>query len=100
MARAINADDPRYVRIPEGFDRDPWGPEGPEGKRARMAFMAAYNIDRFREFVASEGFREMYDLPADELEATLADDVKLMLFGFRFLRQVLFGEESIPVRLW
>ena len=27
----------------------------------------------------------------------LTDDTELMLFGFRFLRQVLFGEESIPL---
>ena len=28
----------------------------------------------------------------------LCDDVELMQFGFRLLRQVLFGEESIPLR--
>ncbi|MGA8031696.1 MAG: YkgJ family cysteine cluster protein [Casimicrobiaceae bacterium] len=70
----------------------------PSKRSLQLFFMTCYDVDRFREFVASEGFREMYDLPADELEATLADDAKLMLFGFRFLRQVLFGEESIPVR--
>ncbi|HMA31545.1 MAG TPA: YkgJ family cysteine cluster protein [Casimicrobiaceae bacterium] len=70
----------------------------PSKRSLQLFFMTCYDIDRFREFVASDGFREMYDIPADELEATLADDVKLMLFGFRFLRQVLFGEESIPVR--
>ncbi len=70
----------------------------PSKRSLQLFFMTCYDVDRFREFVASEGFRGMYDLPADELEATLADDAKLMLFGFRFLRQVLFGEESIPVR--
>ena len=70
----------------------------PSKRSLQLFFMTCYDVDRFREFVASEGFREMYDIPADELAATLADDVKLMLFGFRFLRQVLFGEESIPVR--
>lgn len=70
----------------------------PSKRSLQLFFMVCYDVDRFREFVASEGFREMYDLPADELQAMLADDVKLMLFGFRFLRQVLFGEESIPVR--
>ena len=28
----------------------------------------------------------------------LADDTALMLFGFRFLRQTLFGEVTLPVR--
>ena len=33
----------------------------------------------------------------NELAEILADDVKLMLFGFRFLRQMLFGEMSIAL---
>ena len=60
--------------------------------------MACYDVDRFREFVASDGFAELFDLPADEMQKILADDTALMLFGFRFLRQTLFGEVTIPVR--
>jgi hypothetical protein len=43
--------------------------------------------------VASEGITKLY-LPADETEKFPADDTALMLFGFRFLRRVLFGENS------
>ena len=59
--------------------------------------MTCYDLDRFRAFVASDAFNNVYDLPADELKALLEDDVPLMLFGFRFLRQVLFGEASIAL---
>ena len=34
----------------------------------------------------------------EENEKILADDTALMLFGFRFLRQVLFGENSITLK--
>lgn len=57
--------------------------------------MVCYDLDTFRSFVTGEGFTELYDLPADETNKILADDTALMLFGFRFLRQVLFGENSI-----
>jgi hypothetical protein len=60
--------------------------------------MACYDVDRFREFVASDGFAELFGLPAGEMEKVLADDTELMLFGFRFLSQTLFGETAIPVR--
>lgn len=60
--------------------------------------MVCYDLDRFREFVISNGFIELYDLPADEMSKLLTDDTELMLFGFRFLKQVLFGENSIPLK--
>ena len=64
----------------------------PSKRSLQLFFMACYDIDRFRAFVASDGFAELFDLPADEMQKILADDAELMLFGFRFLRQVLFGE--------
>ena len=60
--------------------------------------MVCYDIDTFRNFVSSEGFSGLYDLPADEAAKILADDTALRLFGFRFLRQVLFGENSIALK--
>ena len=59
--------------------------------------MTCYDIDRFRSFVASDGFAEIYDLPDDGLRTILEDDMHLLQFGFRFLRQVLFGEATIAL---
>jgi Fe-S-cluster containining protein len=69
----------------------------PSRRSLELFFMTCYDLDRFRAFVASEGFGAIYDVPKAELDAVLADDTMLMLFGFRFLRQVLFGEETIAV---
>jgi len=69
----------------------------PSKRSLQLFFMACYDVDRFRAFVASDGFAEIYDLPSDEFAAILADDVAAMQFGFRFLRQVLFGEATIPM---
>ncbi len=70
----------------------------PSKRSLELFFMTCYDVDRFRSFVASESFAEIFDLPADELRAALMDDISLMQFGFRFLRQVLFGENTIAVR--
>lgn len=70
----------------------------PSKRSLELFFMVCYDIDRFSQFVASVGFSDIYDLPAQEMKNILCDDVELMQFGFRLLRQVLFGEESIPLR--
>jgi len=61
----------------------------------QLFFMASYDLDRFREFVKSEGFQGTFKLPEDELKSLFEDDMALMKFSDRFLRQVMFGEESI-----
>jgi Fe-S-cluster containining protein len=70
----------------------------PSKRSLQLFFMTCYDVDRFRAFVASESFNDVYDIPAAERESILADDVLLLQFGFRFLRQVLFGETSIAMR--
>lgn len=69
----------------------------PSLKSRQLFFMACYNHDQFRAFVASDAFGELFALAREEREKIVGDDVELMQFGFRFLRQVLFGEDSIPV---
>ncbi|MDK9724782.1 MAG: YkgJ family cysteine cluster protein [Sterolibacteriaceae bacterium MAG5] len=69
----------------------------PSLKSRQLFFMACYNLDQFRAFVASDAFGELFALPVEEREKIVGDDVELMQFGFRFLRQVLFGEDSIPL---
>jgi len=63
----------------------------------QLFFMACYDLDRFREFVKSEGFQGTFKLSEDELKNLYEDDVALMKFSDRFIRQVMFGEESIAV---
>lgn len=69
----------------------------PSKRSLQLFFMACYDVDRFRAFVESESFAQVFVLPADEKQAILADDVALMQFAFRFLRQVLFGENTIEL---
>ncbi len=70
----------------------------PSPRSLRLFFMACYNVDDFRAFVTSEGFLSGFDIDAESQKILAEDDVELMQFGFRLLKQVLFGEMSIPIR--
>jgi uncharacterized protein len=70
----------------------------PTPRSLQLFFMASYDLDGFRAFVSSTGFRELFELdPAVEAELQ-ADDEKLLQFAYRYLKQALFGELTIPVK--
>ena len=60
-----------------------------------LFFMASYDIDNLRRFVLSDQFRNTYVLSHELLAEVEADDLALLRFGYRLLRQVLFAEHSI-----
>jgi hypothetical protein len=70
----------------------------PSLRSYQLFFLASYNVDSFRAFVKSSGFLETYDIKPDLLQQFEADDEALLRFGFRFLKQVLFGEMTIAVK--
>ena len=69
----------------------------PSMKSRQLYFMACYDIDTFRDYVESEVFQELFALNKDDWEKILSTDTELMLFAFRYLKQVLFGEHTIPL---
>jgi len=70
----------------------------PSIKSRQLFFMACYDLDRFRLFTSSQGFRSGFDLPPERWAQLEQDDVALLHFGFDLLRQVLFGEETLSVQ--
>jgi uncharacterized protein len=70
----------------------------PSERSLQLFFLASYDVDGFREFVMSPGFQDIFDLDAPTLEQLQTDDEALLQFGVRFLKQVLFGEMTIPRR--
>ncbi len=69
----------------------------PSQRSLELFHLASYDVDGFRAFVASRGFEELFELDPDFKRELLADDDKLLQFGFRFLKQALFGEITIAV---
>lgn len=84
----------RWAKLRRLFQNDPWGAEGPAGQRGRMAFMAAYNIDRFREFVFESSFLKRFRVKPELLARIRKDDAELLLLGFDWIQLFLWGTHS------
>lgn len=66
----------------------------------QMFFTVCYNIDKFREFVFKSTFLERYNVPAEKVKEIEADDVKLLQFGFEWLKATFFqtGQENFQTK--
>jgi len=70
----------------------------PSPTSLQFFFLCSYDVDRFRTFVMSDSFKNVYNLEQSAYEHLADDDLDLMKFGFRLLKQVLFGEQTIPLK--
>jgi len=66
-------------------------------KSKQLFFMASYNIDQFRRFVFESSFLERYDVDKDTVAAFRDDDVALLKFGLKWLRDLLFNYKNFEV---
>lgn len=78
---------------------DPWGREGPQGPKAKMAFMATYNIDRFRDFVFNSSFLNRYKLNRALAKKIRLDDVELLKLGFEWVKFFVWGIKTPSIRM-
>jgi hypothetical protein len=70
----------------------------PSDRSLQLFDMCSYDVDSFRDFIQSPGYQDVFDLDPQTLDTLLKDEDVLLQFGFRFLKQVLFGERTIPLR--
>ncbi len=70
----------------------------PTPRSMQLFDMCSYDIDNFRAFLQSPGFSEVFELDERERQDLVTDEDKLFQFSCRFLKQVLYGEMSIPVK--
>jgi len=89
----------RWAELKRLFQNDPWGLEGPEGPKAKMAFMATYNIDRFRDFVFQSSFLKRYRVKSTLRKKLKTDDAALLKFGFEWVNVFVWGMSSENIRL-
>ena len=68
----------------------------PSSKSMDLFYLASYDLDNFRVFIASPFFHDVYDLEPVLFQKLLTDEVELLKFASRYLKQVLFGEKTIP----
>jgi len=88
----------RWSDIKRLFQSNPWGAQGAEGEGGKMAFMAAFNIDQFREFVFNSSFLKRYKIKSTTLKKIKTDDLELMKIGFSWIGLFVWGIKSKSIR--
>ncbi|OGP60894.1 MAG: hypothetical protein A2V65_05605 [Deltaproteobacteria bacterium RBG_13_49_15] len=88
-----------WAGIKRLFQIDPWGSEGPAGPKAKMAFMAVYNIDRFRDFIFNSSFLKRYRIKSSIIDRIRKNDVELMKFGCSWIKLYLWGIQTTGINL-
>jgi Fe-S-cluster containining protein len=88
----------RWAEIRQLFQKNPWGSEGPEGPNARMAFMAVYNVDRFRAFVFDSSFLKRFKIKSATVRKIRTDDAALLAIGFDWIKLFVWGLPSKKIR--
>jgi len=66
----------------------------------KMFFLVCYNIDKFKEFIFKSSFLERYEFPEKTIRDIKNDDIKLLQFGFEWLKASFFqtGKEKFKVK--
>lgn len=89
----------RWAGIKRLFQSDPWPGQGPDCPAGKMAFMAAYNMDKFREFVFNSTFLKRYKIKSDVLKKIKSSDTQLLKLGLEWIELYVWGVRSKHIRL-
>lgn len=80
-----------WAEVDAFFATNPWQGEGVAGPRQQLAFMACYNLDDFRGYVAQHDLLRRGNLDKDRRRRIVRDDAELLKFGFSWLLAELGG---------
>ncbi|MBF0375957.1 MAG: YkgJ family cysteine cluster protein [Desulfamplus sp.] len=64
----------------------------------QMFFLVCYNIDKFRQFVFESSFLKRFTFDKDKIEEIRKDDIKLLQFGFEWLKSIFFQDGEVKVK--
>lgn len=88
----------RWAEVKQRFRINPWGPAGMENPKAKMAFMAAYNVDKFRDFVFGSSFLKRFKVTAAVSKKIKRSDTALMMLGFSWIDLFVWGKLSPDIQ--
>jgi len=69
-----------------------------EGYLMDIFFLGSYNIDEFRDMVFKGDFLNFFDVDNKLLKKIRANETELLKFSFRWMRHVLFGDDTMKRR--
>ena len=69
----------------------------PSERSLQLFDMCSYDMDSFIEFIQSKSFRNIFSISDNETKELIDSEEKRLHFAMRFLKQILFGEMTIPM---
>ena len=64
----------------------------------KIFFMVSTNLERFKDFIFNSSFLETYDIDDKTLQEIQEDDIKLMFFGYKYLRDSMYGTRELTIK--
>lgn len=64
----------------------------------KMFFMVSTNLDKFKDFIFTSSFLDIYEVDDETQETIKNDDIALMKFSFRYLASSLFGSSDLKIK--
>jgi len=69
----------------------------PSERSLQLFDMCSYDLDSFREFIRGIGFLKIFAIDKATHNELISNEEALLRFAMRFLKQVLYGEKTIPL---
>jgi hypothetical protein len=64
----------------------------------KMFFMASTNLEKFRDFIFTSSFLDIYEIDQDTLDKIKDDDIELIKFSYRYLASSIFGIQDLKIK--
>jgi len=64
----------------------------------KIFFMVSTDLDKFREFIFTSSFLDIYDIDQETLDKIKEDDIALLRFSYKYLASSLFGTKDLKIR--
>jgi Fe-S-cluster containining protein len=79
--------------------RKSFGPQATLSEQAqKIFFMVSTDLDKFRNFVLSDSFKDTYEIEQATIDEVEKDDIALMKFSFKYLASSLFGTQDLQIK--
>lgn len=63
-----------------------------------MLFMSLYNLDKFREFIATTTFLHKFDIDLHKVNRLMSSDLSLFEFAIDWIKFGMFGEPTLKLK--
>lgn len=64
----------------------------------KIFFMVSTDLDKFKEFIFTSSFLDIYDIDQQTLDKIREDDIALLRFSYKYLASSLFGTKDLKIK--